>query len=192
MGQASTRDEVVSVVLTLEQWKALPKTARRFNKRSAPRREVFIPVTARWAPALIIGNKFPCPECGAVDAWKANYVVPADQGVELRVDDDGTPDAIDYNGDEEYFDSEVDEYYQCGACQYMLAPDGTQYVTPKLSDRAALDEIHKWMSGRMWDGAADFLEAIAEVVASTGRTILPAGADAKVWNEDDTPKGTNE
>src|SRR5262252_4209822 len=49
-------------------------------------------------------------------------------------------------------------------------------------DRKALDQIQTWMSGRMWDGAADFLEAIADVVRQSGRTIADAGEDAPLWN----------
>lgn len=182
MVEASSAEVLTPKVLTKDAWKALPPTRRRRNP-SAPRREYFDPDLARWRPALIVGFKFPCPECGAVDRWTANYVVPAHQGIELRVDDDGGIDAVDYDGDEETFDADDNESYSCG-CGYTMAPDGTKYVAPQLSDRAALDKIQRLMSGRTWDGAADLLEAIAEIVKGSGRPIAPAGQNSPRWDAD--------
>jgi len=54
--------------------------------------------------------------------------------------------------------------------------------TPRLDDAVALARVHRLLSGRRWDGAADLLEAIAEVIQSTGRPIAPAGGNAKRWD----------
>lgn len=53
----------------------------------------------------------------------------------------------------------------------------------QLTDTQAIERIHAWMSGHLWDGAADFLEAISEVVAATGRAIEDA-PDQIPWNHD--------
>jgi hypothetical protein len=39
------------------------------------------------------------------------------------------------------------------------------------------------MSGTTWDGAPDLLEAIADVVRSTGRAIQEVDDDTKSWRE---------
>lgn len=71
------------------------------------------------------GELFPCPRCGARDQWIAYYNIPAKQGVELRVYDDLTPIAQDYAGDEDHFDADADESYQCRACETEIDLDGT-------------------------------------------------------------------
>lgn len=48
-------------------------------------------------------------------------------------------------------------------------------VRNTLTDKEALDRIRQLMDGTLWDGAADFLEAIADIVRQTGRQIGDVG-----------------
>jgi hypothetical protein len=84
----------------------------------------------------------------------------------------------------------------CG-CKLIRDPDGgdvrlylcaahesvTTRAKGKISDTQAVDQLRKWMSGRTWNDCADFLDAIAELVRSTGRRVADAKQDAKNWNE---------
>jgi hypothetical protein len=71
------------------------------------------------------GDPFPCPKCGANDAWVAHYKTPESQGLELIIGEDGTPEEGEYDGCTDSYDPDENEYYQCTACSAMVNLDGT-------------------------------------------------------------------
>lgn len=64
---------------------------------------------------------FPCPKCGETE-WDAHYKVPCSQGVVLRLQSDGTPLDGDYLGDEEEYDPDDNEFYECCGCGATINP----------------------------------------------------------------------
>ncbi len=72
------------------------------------------------------GDPFLCPagSCGGTE-WIAHYTVPATQSVSLIIGEDGKPEVGDYEGDEETFDADEDEVYECTTCGAFINPDGT-------------------------------------------------------------------
>lgn len=119
------------------------------------------------------GAPFPCPHCGATGDWEAHYIVPASQGVELTVGDDLEPDEGEYDGSEHSYDPEGNDSYQCTACDNYINLDGSKRPDNALSDADAIRQIHEMLDGKEWNSAADYLEAIAEIILRTGRTIRP-------------------
>jgi hypothetical protein len=123
---------------------------------------------------------FKCPNCGATERWSAHYLVPASQGVPALylVDGELVPD--DYDGGEQSYDPNPNDFYQCDDCSQYVNLDGSPRDpnTPEPSevDRRALDAIAQMLDGREWHGADD-LEAIAEAVRATHRPIGPPRAE---------------
>jgi hypothetical protein len=71
-----------------------------------------------------------CP-CGASD-WRACYDLPANQGVDLYVGADGTPEEGEYHGDEDIDgDPGPNVMYICQACSRLVNPDGTPVERPE-------------------------------------------------------------
>jgi hypothetical protein len=76
---------------------------------------------------------YPCPSCGATDAWVADYYEAVNQTITLFVDDEGEPWFGDYTGVTDSYDdgSTEDECYRCRSCDHTIklgtfrfVPDG--------------------------------------------------------------------
>lgn len=122
--------------MTREAWKALPKDRKSWalGKRHVLRMD---PDTGGTIldPVQIVGEAWRCPKCGGTE-WTAHYMSPVCQGVEVFVGEDGMPEEGEYAGDEEAFDAEPNDYFQCieATCGYTMNPDGTPHdaTAPKL------------------------------------------------------------
>ena len=67
---------------------------------------------------------YPCPKCGATEAWQANYYWAVHQGVTLVYGDDidDIPEVEDYDGCENSYDDGAteNEAYVCQRCDYRI------------------------------------------------------------------------
>ena len=111
------------------------------------------------------GEPFACPGCGSTQAWRVWYTTDESQDAQILVGDDGTPFVFEYLGDSESGDGVgADESLYCRGCGHV-----EEFDVPPPTDTAAMDRIHRLLSGEVWDSG--FLEAIAEIVVGTGRAI---------------------
>jgi len=81
---------------------------------------------------------YPCPNCGATDAWEADYYEAVHQSISLYVSESGEPEFGDYTGAYEAWDdgSTEDERWFCRECEYEIrhgsfrfVPDGGYVLT---------------------------------------------------------------
>lgn len=116
-----------------------------------------------------------CRNCGgvAIVAWypdwtKQGIVVEKDAAGGITYDYDGVTDAGDEPGaDDEYWCSECEMHSR--DLDYLVGAKDAEEIT--RNGDMAVQEIAHMLDGVVWDGAADFLEAIANLVRSTGHKV---------------------
>lgn len=69
-----------------------------------------------------VGAPFPCPECGGVENWKADYYEAVSQTIDLFIGSDGGAEFGDYTGGLENYDDGAteDEAWVCMDCGHRI------------------------------------------------------------------------
>lgn len=117
-------------------------------------------------PEPKVGAEWPCPSCGSTEDWRVWYTTDESQECSVTFGAHG-PEVQEYLGNSETGEGVgQDESLYCRGCGYT-----EELYAPPPVDKAAMDDIHRLLSGEVWDSS--FLEGVAAIVERTGRVIAP-------------------